>query len=61
MALQATVTKDAADVAEVAGQQKLTPTVIADPTGGATVDAECRAQLILVLGLLRSQGITTPT
>ncbi len=58
---QATVSKAAADVAEKSGVKGTNPDVIADPTGGGTVDAEARAQLILVLNLLRDLGITSAT
>ena len=61
MSLQQTITTEAAGVAEVAGQQSLTPTVIVDPTGGATVDAESRTAIIAILDLLRSQKITSAT
>jgi hypothetical protein len=29
---------------------------IASPTGGATVDAECRSAVVAILGALRAQG-----
>jgi hypothetical protein len=38
----------------------MTPAVIADPVGGAVVDAEARASLHAVLSLLRSAGLTPP-
>ena len=57
--LQSTLSANAAAVAETQGAQKETPTVIANPTGGATVDAEARAAIVSILTLLRDQGITT--
>jgi hypothetical protein len=57
MSLQQTVSKEAADVAEVQGTQKLAPVVIADPTDLA----EALTAIIAILELLRAQGLTTPT
>ena len=57
--LQRTLSENAAAVAELQGAQKASPTVIADASGGATVDAEARAAINAVLALLRNQGITT--
>ena len=57
--LQRTLSENAAAVAELQGAQKANPTVIADASGGATVDAEARAAINAVLALLRDQGITT--
>lgn len=56
---QRTVSTEAAEVAEVLGKQKTSPVVIADPTGGATQDAEARTALIAVLDLLRKMGVST--
>ena len=55
--LQQTVSENAAAVAEVQGQQKQEPVVIADPTDPATT----QAAVISILGILRAQGVTTPT
>jgi hypothetical protein len=57
MSLQQTLTSEAAQVAEVAGEQTKAPVVIADPTDLTTTTAA----VVAILELLRTQGITSPT
>ncbi len=57
MSLEQTLPTEAAQVAIVAGEQSKVPIVLADPTDPAST----QAAVIVILNLLRDQGITSAT